>query len=218
MAGGSSWTLQEHRGRKPLVTACCILLLLTRGSARAPGKRALETKRTDKDDDYEYPLHSQKSDRCPPPPQLLPERACEVPRCRTDSECGRYKRCCYNGCIYACLEPVQPPAVLDWLVQPKPRWLGRNGWLLDGPEEALQAEACSTTEDGDEPLQCPTGYECHIINPGNPAEGIPNRGHCIKRRRNSDGPNLRHKYHKEYFENNFNNMVSLEKQKQKHLG
>nr|XP_033798725.1 WAP four-disulfide core domain protein 1 isoform X2 [Geotrypetes seraphini] len=190
MAGGSSWTLQEHRGRKPLVTACCILLLLTRGSARAPGKRALETKRTDKDDDYEYPLHSQKSDRCPPPPQLLPERACEVPRCRTDSECGRYKRCCYNGCIYACLEPVQPPA----------------------------AEACSTTEDGDEPLQCPTGYECHIINPGNPAEGIPNRGHCIKRRRNSDGPNLRHKYHKEYFENNFNNMVSLEKQKQKHLG
>lgn len=29
-------------------------------------------------------------------------------------------------------------AVLDWLVQPKPRWLGGNGWLLDGPEEVLQ--------------------------------------------------------------------------------
>lgn len=28
--------------------------------------------------------------------------------------------------------------VLDWLVQPKPRWLGGNGWLLDGPEEVLQ--------------------------------------------------------------------------------
>ena len=25
-----------------------------------------------------------------------------------------------------------------WLVQPKPRWLGGNGWLLDGPEEVLQ--------------------------------------------------------------------------------
>lgn len=47
------------------------------------------------------------------------------------------------------------------------------------------AEACSTTEDGDEPLHCPTGYECHIINPGDPAAGIPNRGQCIKQRSNS---------------------------------
>lgn len=31
--------------------------------------------------------------------------------------------------------------VLDWLVQPKPRWLGGNGWLLDGPEEVLQGTA-----------------------------------------------------------------------------
>ncbi|XP_061631064.1 WAP four-disulfide core domain protein 1 isoform X2 [Phyllopteryx taeniolatus] len=148
--------------------------------------------------DYEYPNHPQstqhqKNDRCPPPPQMLPERACEVPGCRSDSECERHKRCCYNGCIYACLESVQPPPVLDWLVQPKPRWLGGNGWLLDGPEEMLQAEACSTTEDGDEPLHCPTGYECHIINPGNPAAGIPNRGQCIKQRANSDGRGLRHK-------------------------
>uniref|UniRef100_A0A8B9M9Z3 WAP four-disulfide core domain protein 1 n=1 Tax=Accipiter nisus TaxID=211598 RepID=A0A8B9M9Z3_9AVES len=78
------------------------------------------------------------NDRCPPPPQTLPDRACEVPSCRSDSECERHKRCCYNGCIYACLESVQPPPVLDWLVQPKPRWLGGNGWLLDGPEEVLQ--------------------------------------------------------------------------------
>lgn len=34
--------------------------------------------------------------------------------------------------------------VLDWLVQPKPRWLGGNGWLLDGPEEVLQGTACFT--------------------------------------------------------------------------
>ncbi|KAI3371593.1 hypothetical protein L3Q82_024161, partial [Scortum barcoo] len=153
--------------------------------------------------DYEYANHPQstqhqKNDRCPPPPQMLPERACEVPGCRSDSECERHKRCCYNGCIYACLESVQPPPVLDWLVQPKPRWLGGNGWLLDGPEEVLQAEACSTTEDGDEPLHCPTGYECHIINPGNPAAGIPNRGQCIKQRGNSDGRGLRHKYFKDY--------------------
>lgn len=64
--------------------------------------------------DYEYANHPQstqhqKNDRCPPPPQMLPERACEVPGCRSDSECERHKRCCYNGCIYACLESVQPP-------------------------------------------------------------------------------------------------------------
>uniref|UniRef100_A0A3B4AV38 WAP four-disulfide core domain protein 1 n=1 Tax=Periophthalmus magnuspinnatus TaxID=409849 RepID=A0A3B4AV38_9GOBI len=165
--------------------------------------------------DYEYPNHPQstqhqKNDRCPPPPQMLPERACEVPGCRSDSECERHKRCCYNGCIYACLESVQPPPVLDWLVQPKPRWLGGNGWLLDGPEEVLQAEACSTTEDGDEPLHCPTGYECHIINPGNPAAGIPNRGQCIKQRSNSDGRGLKHKYYKDYKDylgSNTNNAV-----------
>ncbi|MBV95727.1 WAP four-disulfide core domain protein 1, partial [Eschrichtius robustus] len=100
-----------------------------------------------------------------------------------DSECPRHRRCCYNGCAYACLEAVPPPPVLDWLVQPKPRWLGGNGWLLDGPEEALQAEACSTTEDGAEPLLCPSGYECHILSPGDLAEGIPNSGQCVKQRR-----------------------------------
>nr|XP_006006927.1 PREDICTED: WAP four-disulfide core domain protein 1 [Latimeria chalumnae] len=111
--------------------------------------------------------------------------------------------------------------ILDWLVQPKPQWLGGNGWLLDGPEEVLQAEACSTTEDGDEPLHCPTGYECHIINPGNPAQGVPNRGQCIKRRGNPDGRNLRHKYYKDYKEylgTNSNNAVGYEKQHHKHLG
>lgn len=51
-------------------------------------------------------------------------------------------------------------------------------------QASFAAEACSTTEDGDEPLHCPTGYECHIINPGNTAEGIPNRGQCIKLRGN----------------------------------
>ncbi|XP_035192518.1 WAP four-disulfide core domain protein 1 [Oxyura jamaicensis] len=210
--------------KKIFTAALCVLILLSdSGCARHLWKRALHLKMTEKYDDYEYPLHShsahyQKNDRCPPPPQTLPDRACEVPSCRSDSECERHKRCCYNGCIYACLESVQPPPVLDWLVQPKPRWLGGNGWLLDGPEEVLQAEACSTTEDGDEPLHCPTGYECHIINPGNTAEGIPNRGQCIKLRGNPDGRNLRQKYYKEYFGSNSNNVVGYVKNQQKHLG
>uniref|UniRef100_A0A8C3YGF9 WAP four-disulfide core domain protein 1 n=1 Tax=Catagonus wagneri TaxID=51154 RepID=A0A8C3YGF9_9CETA len=124
-----------------------------------------------------------RADRCPPPPRSLPPGACQATRCQADSECPRHRRCCYNGCAYACLEAVPPPPVLDWLVQPKPRWLGGNGWLLDGPEETLQAEACSTTEDGAEPLLCPSGYECHILSPGDAAEGIPNRGQCVKQRR-----------------------------------
>lgn len=56
--------------------------------------------------------------------------------------------------------------------------------MIYGLRASFAAEACSTTEDGDEPLHCPTGYECHIINPGNTAEGIPNRGQCIKLRGN----------------------------------
>ncbi|XP_076841681.1 WAP four-disulfide core domain protein 1 [Brachyhypopomus gauderio] len=192
--------------------AVLVCLLLTETSSRRVHQQLRDAP---SHKDYEYPNQShstlhQKNDRCPPPPQMLPERACEVPSCRADSECERHKRCCYNGCIYACLESVQPPPVLDWLVPPKPRWLGGNGWLLDGPQEVLQAEACSTTEDGDEPLHCPTGYECHIINPGNPAAGVPNRGQCIKQWRNSDVHSLRPKYFKDYEDSlgsNSNNAV-----------
>ncbi|XP_070996694.1 WAP four-disulfide core domain protein 1-like isoform X1 [Oncorhynchus clarkii lewisi] len=210
--------------RTPLMLVLCMLVLSCgSGGARRIRKRGLNQK------DYEYPnqqsqsTQHQKNDRCPPPPQMLPERACEVPGCRSDSECERHKRCCYNGCIYACLESVQPPPVLDWLVQPKPRWLGGNGWLLDGPDEVLQAEACSTTEDGDEPLHCPTGYECHIINQGNPAAGIPNRGQCIKSRGNSDGRPMRQKSYKDYKDylgigSSSNNAVAYEKQHHKHMG
>ncbi|XP_049478739.1 WAP four-disulfide core domain protein 1 isoform X2 [Panthera uncia] len=97
--------------------------------------------------------------------------------------------------------------LLDWLVQPKPRWLGGNGWLLDGPEEVLQAEACSTTEDGAEPLLCPSGYDCHILSPGDVAEGIPNRGQCVKQRRQADGRFLRHKFDKEYPEGDSKNVA-----------
>ncbi|XP_027701694.1 WAP four-disulfide core domain protein 1 isoform X1 [Vombatus ursinus] len=203
-------------------TLCIFLLLLDTGSARGLWKRAVHLKLAEKSQDYEYPLHSHgghhpRNERCPPPPQTLPKGACEVTSCRSDSVCERHKRCCFNGCTYACLESVQPPPVLDWLVQPKPRWLGGNGWLLDGPEEVLQAEACSTTEDGAEPLHCPTGYECHIINPGNSAEGIPNRGQCIKQRKASDGQSLKHKSYKDVVGSNSNYVVGYEKERQKRL-
>nr|XP_014982204.1 WAP four-disulfide core domain protein 1 isoform X2 [Macaca mulatta] len=158
-----------------------------------------------------------RADRCPPPPRTMPPGACQAVRCQADSECPRHRRCCYNGCAYACLEAVPPPPVLDWLVQPKPRWLGGNGWLLDGPEEVLQAEACSTTEDGAEPLLCPSGYECHILSPGDVAEGIPNRGQCVKQRRQADGRILRHKLYKEYPEGDSKNVAEPGRGQQRHF-
>lgn len=54
-------------------------------------------------------LRQPRADRCPPPPRTLPPGACQVARCQADSECPRHRRCCYNGCAYACLEAVPPP-------------------------------------------------------------------------------------------------------------
>uniref|UniRef100_UPI00358E699A WAP four-disulfide core domain protein 1 isoform X2 n=1 Tax=Myxine glutinosa TaxID=7769 RepID=UPI00358E699A len=97
---------------------------------------------------------SQHHDRCPPPSPKFLEDACGVGTCTTHKECpGRY-RCCYNGCVYTCLEPVSPPP----------------------------AETCTTTEDGETPLACPTGYECFITGAGDASNGIPNHGRCVHHR------------------------------------
>uniref|UniRef100_A0A8C6HK60 WAP four-disulfide core domain protein 1 n=1 Tax=Mus spicilegus TaxID=10103 RepID=A0A8C6HK60_MUSSI len=172
-------------GRKVL-RALSFLLLLGSSSAQGTWEAMLPARLAEKSRAEEVAATGSRqphADRCPPPPRTLPPGACQATRCQADSECPRHRRCCYNGCAYACLEVVPPPPVLDWLVQPKPRWLGGNGWLLDGPEEVLQAETCSTTEDGAEPLLCPSGYECHILQPGDEAQGIPNHGQCVKQRR-----------------------------------
>ncbi|XP_052512157.1 WAP four-disulfide core domain protein 1 isoform X3 [Budorcas taxicolor] len=168
--------------RKVSWTLCFLLLLLLEGtSTKNLWKRALPSRLPERSRAEEVGgSHQPRADRCPPPPRSLPPGACQAARCQADSECPRHRRCCYNGCAYACLEAVPPPPVLDWLVQPKPRWLGGNGWLLDGPEEVLQ------------------GYECHILSPGDLAAGIPNRGQCVKQRKPADGRFLRQKFYKEY--------------------
>ncbi|XP_011797585.1 PREDICTED: WAP four-disulfide core domain protein 1 [Colobus angolensis palliatus] len=208
--------------RRQIIQALCLLLLLLHpGSAKNIWKRALPARLAEKSraEEVGAPGFSRqpRADRCPPPPRTMPPGACQAVRCQADSECPRHRRCCYNGCAYACLEAVPPPPVLDWLVQPKPRWLGGNGWLLDGPEEVLQAEACSTTEDGAEPLLCPSGYECHILSPGDVAEGIPNRGQCVKQRRQADGRILRHKLYKEYPEGDSKNVAEPGRGQQRHF-
>ncbi|KAI5280276.1 Wap Four-Disulfide Core Domain Protein 1 [Manis pentadactyla] len=194
-------------GRKVLWALYFLLLLPEAGSAKNIWKRALHAKLAEKSHAEGAAALQPRADRCPPPPRSLPPGACQVARCQADSECPRHRRCCFNGCAYTCLEAVPPPPVLDWLVQPKPRWLGGNGWLLDGPEEVLQAEACSTTEDGAEPLLCPSGYKCHILSPGNVAEGIPNRGQCVRQHRQADVRLPRHKFYKEYPEGDSKNVA-----------
>ncbi|XP_066098682.1 WAP four-disulfide core domain protein 1 [Saccopteryx bilineata] len=204
--------------RKVIRVLCSLLLLLEASCARNIWKRSLHARLAERSHDEEEDGPWQPGmDSCPPPPRLLPPGACQVARCQADSECPGDQRCCYNGCAYTCLEAVPPPPVLDWLVEPKPRWLGGNGWLLDGPEEVLQAEACSTTEDGAEPLLCPSGYECHILNPGDMAKGIPNHGQCVKERQKADKQFLRHTVNKEYPEGDSKNVAEHGKGQQRHF-
>ncbi|KAI4559174.1 hypothetical protein MJT46_019929, partial [Ovis ammon polii x Ovis aries] len=123
-----------------------------------------------------------RADRCPPPPRSLPPGACQAARCQADSECPRHRHCCFNGCAYACLEAVPPPPGR------LSRAGGSGGGVGAGEGAGLggplgNSEACSTTEDGAEPLLCPSGYECHILSPGDLAAGIPNRGQCVKERK-----------------------------------
>uniref|UniRef100_A0A452UL47 WAP four-disulfide core domain 1 n=1 Tax=Ursus maritimus TaxID=29073 RepID=A0A452UL47_URSMA len=168
-------------GRRKVIWALCfLLLLLEAGSAKNLWKRALHTRLAEKSYVSAWegevgrgaPRWQRVFQVSPTPPGPLPSRS--WPR-----EYVSWR----HGTSAVWMQCAPERQVLDWLVQPKPRWLGGNGWLLDGPEEVLQAEACSTTEDGAEPLLCPSGYECHILSPGDVAEGIPNRGQCVKQRR-----------------------------------
>ncbi|XP_059523180.1 WAP four-disulfide core domain protein 1 isoform X3 [Myotis daubentonii] len=203
--------------RKVIWALCSLLLLLEASSAKNVWKRALHARLAEKPHAAEADSPRQpRADRCPPPPRSLPPGACEAEPCQADSQCRQRQRCCYNGCAYACLEAMPPPPVVDWLVEPKPRWLGGNGWLLDGPEEVLQAETCSTTEDGAEPLLCPSGYECHILSPGDMAKGIPNRGQCIKQGP-AEEPLRRQTVHKKYPEGDTKNVAEHGKGQQRHV-
>ena len=49
--------------------------------------------------------------KCPPPPRHLPAFSCLVPACQSDKSCSdKGLKCCYNGCQYTCMIPVEPPS------------------------------------------------------------------------------------------------------------
>ncbi|EHH31907.1 hypothetical protein EGK_13064 [Macaca mulatta] len=209
--------------RRQIIQALCLsLLLLHAGSAKNIWKRALPARLAEKSRVSAHGAHSGSwamAASCPPPPRPLPDRCPQAVRCQADSECPRHRRCCYNGCAYACLEAVPPPPGRLFLkISPATSWNVRCPWMRSTPAcVPPTAEACSTTEDGAEPLLCPSGYECHILSPGDVAEGIPNRGQCVKQRRQADGRILRHKLYKEYPEGDSKNVAEPGRGQQRHF-
>ncbi|XP_076451292.1 uncharacterized protein LOC143287232 [Babylonia areolata] len=126
----------------------------------------------------------QPTELCPPVPASLPDGSCHAQTCSSDRECGESgtRKCCYNGCIYTCLPELAAPAFLDWLREPRRRLSSGLSWLVTGPDEADEAEPCSTTPvDSDaDPLLCPEGFFCSLYDEGDVTRGIPNQGLCVK--------------------------------------
>lgn len=121
---------------------------------------------------------------CPPPPRSLPTFACSVDQCESDKNCSSGTLCCYNGCRYTCMTPVQPPPYIDWKRQPQSRLVAGSSWLVPGPDEDEEVEWCSTSAEmfgaDEDPLLCPHGYVCHVEDPGDPDNATPNIGRCIQ--------------------------------------
>ncbi|CAI9730439.1 four-disulfide core domain 1 isoform X2 [Octopus vulgaris] len=127
--------------------------------------------------DYDYQGDSPKEEdtsssqeACPSVSKTYSQSACQQSQCKTDQDCknNKHKRCCFNGCIYTCTQPIDEPALIDWRVAPR--------------RIVKSDQSCSTSkvlDDGD-PLLCPDGYVCHIVTPENHKHNIPNRGWCVK--------------------------------------
>lgn len=128
-------------------------------------------------------------DTCPPPPSDMPTYKsifCSSPTCRSDSECApkELRRCCFNGCKFTCLMKMIPPPLVDWAASPSEH---SNGLVLLDSRGENSVETCTTSHLDSEfaweqPLLCPHGYTCHILDLGDPNKGVPNRGHCVKER------------------------------------
>jgi len=128
-------------------------------------------------------------DTCPPPPSDMPSYKsvfCSAPTCHSDRECAprQLRRCCFNGCKFTCLMKMLPPPLVDWSESPNNR---QKGMLLLDDRGDSSVETCTTSHFDsssawEQPLLCPHGYTCHILDLGEPTKGVPNRGHCVKER------------------------------------
>lgn len=102
------------------------------------------------------------------------------------------------------MNAVPPPPVIDWLEPPKPQQPDGQSWIVDGPVKTPgQAMICSNAGDGEEPVPCPTGYECHILIPSDEAKGLPSLGHCISEHEDGDD-----QFHEEGFPEGYKEYVT----------
>ncbi|KAM7058988.1 WAP four-disulfide core domain protein 1 [Molossus nigricans] len=201
--------------RQVIWALCSLLLLLEASSAKNIWKRSLHEWLAKKaNDDEAYDPWQTLEESCPPapPPRFLPLGACQVALCQADSQCRAHHLCCYNGCVYTCMKAIPPPPVVDWLEEPERLWPGGKGWLLEGPRRETH-DICSTTEDEEGPLLCPSGFECHILSPGDVSKGIPNHGQCVKQGSKAE-ESFRHTVYKEYPEGDFKNVAEHGKERQ----
>jgi len=171
-------------------------------SMEKQGKHKREMWLDDITKDYLYemqgdaPASPAQSARCPPPPKQVPNTACKASKCSSDARCGAGQRCCNNGCTFTCLPSMPVPQAIDWIREPPRRSKSGNSWLVPGKEQDEQVEWCSTNlvESDADALLCPHGYQCHIEDLGDPANGVPNRGRCVKqrkKRKNDSGRSFR---------------------------
>lgn len=123
-------------------------------------------------------------DVCPPVPDTITADACATSTCQKDTDCPDGLKCCFTGCSFTCLQEIKPAAVVDWRKEPRRSRSGIS-WLINKPNDPLSgAETCSTSpvDPDEDPLLCPDGYFCHVTHKGNPKQGIPNSGYCVKQK------------------------------------
>lgn len=121
---------------------------------------------------------------CPAPKFPIEGNDCSLPTCHEDKDClSKNQSCCFNGCIFTCIERISPPPVIDWEEEPQPPQIR---------EEGAAVLRCTTSPRPapSEPVGCPKGYVCRIDNHLDPLEGFANIGVCVPETPNDLDPEI----------------------------
>eukprot|EP00111_Clytia_hemisphaerica_P010932 TCONS_00032045-protein len=102
--------------------------------------------------------------------------------CGRDMDCGIGMKCCFDGCVYMCTEPiVKKTKTINKMNTPLPPKVSGNSWQIESNTRLEKKVTCSTSNFTDhEPIPCPKGYMCDIQRHEDEKNSIPNRGFCIK--------------------------------------
>ncbi|XP_042910389.1 WAP four-disulfide core domain protein 1 isoform X2 [Parasteatoda tepidariorum] len=110
---------------------------------------------------------------CPAPNFPAMEEDCKVSICHKHADCAsRNQSCCFNGCIFTCVDKISPPPVIDWDNEPDAPPLRKEG-------EAVLRCTTSPRPAPSEPVGCPAGYVCRIEDHGDALDRRYNSGICV---------------------------------------